>query len=67
MANEGAVVVAVVINPGVRPQSHVHLVSCLKPQSHAVGCCLVAVSSYVVVHCNHLHSILHEPQPHWSS
>ena len=67
MANEGAVAVDIIKNPGVRPESHVHLVSHFKLQSHAVGCCLVALSSWMVVHCNHLHSVLRQTQPHWFS
>lgn len=67
MANEGAVVVEIIKNPGVRTEPHVHLVSCSQLQSHAIGGCLMAISSCMVVHCHHLLSILHQTQPHRSS
>ena len=67
MANEGAGAVLIIKNPGVRPESHVHLVSHFKLQSHAIGCCLVASSSSMGEHYNHLLSVLHQTQPHWSS
>lgn len=66
MANEGGVVIPIIKNPGVHPESHVHLVPRFKLQSHAIGCCLVAVSSCMVEYSDHLHPILHESQPHWS-
>ncbi len=64
MANEGAMVTAIIKNPGAWREFHVHLVSHFKLQSHAVGCCFMAVSSWMIVRSNHLHSILHQVQPH---
>ena len=66
MASEGAGAVLVIKNPGVRHESHVHLVSRFKLQSHAIGCCLVASSSRMVECYNHLLSVLHQSQTHWS-
>lgn len=66
IADEGGMIIYIILNPGVCLESYAHLVSHFKLYSHAIGCCLATISSYMDPYSDHWLPILHEEQYHSS-
>ena len=66
MTNECPVVIAIVKDPCIGAKLHINMLSYIQLQRDAIGCGLISVSRDVVVHSNHLFSVVHQSKPHGS-